>query len=365
MANRIRSVSAILLCALMVTGLAGCGKKDVTWEEAYNYNIDDCVKLGEYKGIEVEVPERNATAEDVQAKIDDILEAYASFTRKDDWEAQVGDKIVIDYVGTVGGKEFEGGTGSGTSIIIGAGGYIDGFEDSLVGHKAGDEFDMELTFPDSYMRTSLAGRDVTFAVTVKEVYKHTVPDFDDGFAIANSNFASAEEYRQSIIDEINSTKPQQVEDQKMADCWQKAMDNFLVFYVPQDDMQNYYYSNYYYYFAMAKQQNIEFEDFLMQYLGMDENDFDSMINKMALAQEEEVVIAMAIAREEGYTITNQMYKDQMEAFAVDWGYESASDFKKQTGQALDEYYSPKMIYREIFLNLARQCVLDNSVEIAK
>ena len=363
MGRLIRASCAALLAAVILLGASGCGNGDITWQEAYSYDLDECVRLGQYKGLEVEVDERYATQADIDARIAEILDVYSTYALAEDYAAQMGDRVIIDYVGTIREKAFEGGSATDASVELGSANFIEGFEEGLVGAKAGDELELDLTFPADYMRTSLAGRDAKFAVKVKAVYKKSVPEFNDAFALANSEYSSAADYLQAITDEINAEKPQQVEQKKLEDCWNAAKENALVFYVPQDDMQNYYYSNYYYYYAMARHQDMEMDEFLDKYMGVTEKDFDAMINKLALSQEEEVVVAMAIARDENLVITKDMYNAKVEEYAKDWGYEDSAAFKKDVGQKVDEYYSPIMIYRDVFLDMVMQLVADSAVEI--
>ena len=156
--------------------ISACESKVITWEDAFPYSLDDYVKIGQYKGIEVETESREATEADLQKKISEILDVYSTFALSDSHAASQGDKVIIDYTGTINGETFSGGSGKDVTVVIGSGSFIKGFEEGLIGVKKGDVTKLELTFPEDYANTSLAGKDVVFDVTVRSVYKKTVPN---------------------------------------------------------------------------------------------------------------------------------------------------------------------------------------------
>ncbi len=354
-----------LVCAacMVLTCLTGCGQKVTTWEDAFAYDLDEHVKLGEYKGIEVVVGSRTATEEDVQEKIDEILEVYATYAEAEDYAACDRDRVVIDFVGKLNGIEFEGGTAKDYSVTIGEGALIAGFEEGLIGLKAGESTVLDLTFPDDYKNANLAGSDVTFDVTVKTVYKRNVPAFDDAFVSSNFEYPTAQAYKDAIIAEINETKPAEVEAAKREACWEQVMDNFTVFKIPATEAETYYDSNYYYYVALAEYQGMEFADMLEQVFGMNEIDFENMLTKISYETLEKNIVALAICREENLTVTKDIYPEMLDRFAVQWGYEDAKAFKKDVGEPIDEYYSVEVLGRFIFEQLAMDFVVENSIEI--
>ena len=124
-----------------------------------------------------------------------------------------GDHLLMDFSGSVGGEEFEGGQATDYLLEIGSGSFIDGFEEGLVGMAAGDEKTIEVTFPEEYHAEHLAGEDAAFAVTVKEVREKTLPEADDDFAADNSDFETVEELRADIEHKILHAMEHQVEDE--------------------------------------------------------------------------------------------------------------------------------------------------------
>lgn len=140
------------------------------------------VKLGEYKGLEVEKPDTEVTDEDVEEELKKLQERLAELVIKEDGEAEMGDTVVIDFEGFVDGEAFEGGSAENYSLELGSGNFIPGFEEQLVGVKTGDEKEIEVTFPEEYHASELAGKKAVFKVKVHEIKTKHLPELDDEFA---------------------------------------------------------------------------------------------------------------------------------------------------------------------------------------
>jgi trigger factor len=167
-------------------------------------------RLGEYKGIEVGRREPKVDDEEVQAELERLRESLASLETVDR-EAGDGDFVVMDYVGSVDGEQFEGGEGRGQVVELGSGRLIPGFEEQLKGARAGEERTVELTFPDDYPAEQLAGQDASFAVEVKEVKEKRLPELDDDFAIEAGGFDSLDELRSEIESRIAQAEERAIE----------------------------------------------------------------------------------------------------------------------------------------------------------
>ncbi|AKM19947.1 trigger factor [Anoxybacillus geothermalis] len=140
------------------------------------------VKLGQYKGLEVEKMDATVTDEDVENELKRLQENYAELVVKEDGTVENGDTAVIDFEGFVDGEPFEGGKAENYSLEIGSGTFIPGFEEQLVGMKAGEEKEIQVTFPEEYHAEQLAGKPATFKVKVHEVKAKQLPALDDEFA---------------------------------------------------------------------------------------------------------------------------------------------------------------------------------------
>jgi trigger factor len=140
------------------------------------------VKLGDYKGLEVEELDINVTDEDINKELETLQSRQAELVVKEDGNAENGDTVVIDFEGFVNGEAFEGGKGENYSLELGSNSFIPGFEEQLVGTAAGESKDVEVTFPEEYHAAELAGKPAVFKTTVHEIKAKELPALDDEFA---------------------------------------------------------------------------------------------------------------------------------------------------------------------------------------
>jgi trigger factor len=140
------------------------------------------VKLGDYKGLKVETQDTEVTAEDVNEEIKKLQERYAELAVKEDSPAELSDTVVLDFEGFVDGVAFEGGKSENYSLELGSNQFIPGFEEQLVGVKAGEEKDIQVKFPEDYHAEELTGKEATFKVKVHEIKAKQLPELDDEFA---------------------------------------------------------------------------------------------------------------------------------------------------------------------------------------
>lgn len=155
-------------------------------------------ELGDYKSIEVEKQEIEVSDEDVENEIKREQEKNAVMQPVEDRPAKNGDKVNIDYSGSVDGVKFDGGTAEAYDLTLGSGQFIPGFEDQVEGHSIGEEFDINVKFPESYHSEDLAGKDAVFAVKINSITEKELPEADDDFAQDVSEFDTIDEYRDSI-----------------------------------------------------------------------------------------------------------------------------------------------------------------------
>lgn len=162
------------------------------------------VELDDYKNLELKRPIAEVTDEDVQAELLSVQERGARYVGVER-EAKLEDLTIIDFEGFVDDVAFEGGKGEGYELTLGSGQFIPGFEDQIVGHKAGEEFDVNVKFPEEYVE-DLAGKDAVFKVKLNDVKEKQLPELDDDFAMDVSEFDTLEEYKDSLKAELAKTK---------------------------------------------------------------------------------------------------------------------------------------------------------------
>jgi trigger factor len=165
--------------------------------------------LGDYRGLEVGRRDPEVTDEQVDAELEQLRETGASLETVER-AAATGDFVVLDFVGTLDGEPFEGGEARGYPLELGSGRLVEGFEEQLVGASAGDERQVEVTFPPDYRAEALAGKDVVFAVTVKEVKEKRLPELDDDMAI-EAGFDTLSELREEVAGRIREAQEREID----------------------------------------------------------------------------------------------------------------------------------------------------------
>ena len=175
------------------------------------------VTLGDYKGIEVEKKTVKVMAADVNAEIDKVREQNSRMITVENRGIKKDDTAVIDFEGFVDGEPFQGGKGEDYSVVSGCLSFIDTFEDQLVGKKAGEEVDVNVTFPEEYHEASLKGKPALFKVTVKEIKKKELPKLDDEFASEVSEFETLKEYKASVKKNLTERRKEEELPEPMVD----------------------------------------------------------------------------------------------------------------------------------------------------
>lgn len=170
------------------------------------------VKLGEYKNLKVKKPENKVLKKDIDEIVENIRRAYAE-KKVEKKKAELGDEVIIDFVGKKDGETFKGGTAKDYALILGSKTFIPGFEDGIVGKESGDKFDLPLTFPKDYGEKSLAGKKTVFEVLVKQVNVITLPKLDADFAKKCGPFKNMDELRADIEKNLKAQNEHRLNEQ--------------------------------------------------------------------------------------------------------------------------------------------------------
>lgn len=193
--------------------------------------------LGQYKDLELERTVQEITDEDVDLRIQTELENHREEVTVADGAVEMGDQVTINYVGTIDGETFDGGTANNFDLVVGQGGMIDGFEDGIVGMKKGETKDVPLTFPEDYFMSSLAGQDVNFQITLQAFRR--VPEFSEEWIKKNTDFETEEDYRASIRTQLEEEAKETAETSLTGTAWNKVWTSSEVIEYPQKDIDNF------------------------------------------------------------------------------------------------------------------------------
>lgn len=169
-------------------------------------------KLCEYKGVTIKVHSNEVTDHDIEHQIHHLLEDNAKFETVDR-EIKNGDSAVIDFTGYIDDVPFDGGAAQDYPLEIGSHSFIDTFEDQLVGHKKGDNVDVNVTFTENYQAEEFKGKKALFKVVIKDVREKTLPEFDDKFVADTTEFETVEEYKKDLTAHIQDMKDKQMENE--------------------------------------------------------------------------------------------------------------------------------------------------------
>lgn len=201
-------------------------EKGETWVLTADVTVKPEVKLGDYKGLEVEKRDEELTTEELEAELKQLQERQAELVVKEDAPAENGDTVILDFEGFKDGVAFEGGQAENHSLELGSGQFIPGFEEKLVGLKAGDEADIELTFPEEYHAVDLAGQPVVFKVKLHEIKTKEVPALDDELAKdIDEEVETLDELKEKISNRLQEAKKDSVAQAKQEEVIAKAVEN--------------------------------------------------------------------------------------------------------------------------------------------
>lgn len=179
------------------------------------------VTLGQYKGLEVEKVSAEVTDTDVMLELEKVQRQNARKVEVTDRAAQMGDVANIDYLGSVDGVPFDGGKAEGHDLELGSHSFIEGFEEAIVGHNIGEEFDINVTFPEAYHAPELAGKAAVFAIKLNAITAKELPELNDAFAEDVSEFSTLDEYKADILAKLateKTEKARQLQGDKLLDA---------------------------------------------------------------------------------------------------------------------------------------------------
>lgn len=270
------------------------------------------VELGEYAGLTVTKEAKNVNEADVDAEVKRMQDRNGRLLTREG-AAENGDTVDIDFEGFVDGKAFEGGKAEHYSLVLGSGSFIPGFEDQVVGHSAGEEFDVNVKFPEEYGAAELAGKDATFKIKLHEVKYKELPALDDDFAKDVSEYDTLDELKDSIRNNIKTNLDKQAEQKVENDLMDQVIANMkadipdaMVDSRIDELVQDFEYR--------ISQQGLKLADYL-KYMGMDIEQFRAQFKEQADKQVKMRLAMEAIVAEEGITASDEEFEEEVKRIA--------------------------------------------------
>ena len=315
------------------------------------------VELGQYKGVEVDKVDVEVTEEEINAEVDKAREQNSRMVTVDDRAVLDGDIVNIDYSGSVDGVVFDGGTAQGQDLTIGSHSFIDNFEDQIIGKNIGDEFDVNVTFPEQYHEESLAGKPAVFKVKLNGIKVKELPEADDDFAAEVSDFDTMEEYRADIRKSLEEKKNKEVKAAKEDAAISKIIENSKM-EIPQGmiDLQKERMAED---FAQRLQyQGLSIEQYL-KFTGMTPKQFLDDLEPRAITNIKSRLVLEAVAKAENIEVTEEDIEKEYQDMAARYNMEV-----DKVKELIDEKAKETM-RTDIAVEKAAGLIADAAVEVEK
>jgi len=280
------------------------------------------VKLGAYKDLEVSVEvSKEVTDEDVDARIERERNNLAELVLKEGPAAE-GDTVVIDFVGSVDGVEFDGGKGDNFSLGLGSGQFIPGFEDQLVGHKAGETVDVVVTFPEDYQAADLAGKEAKFVTTIHEVKEKELPALDDELAKdIDEEVETLDELKEKYRKELAEGKEAAYKDAVESAAIDLAVENAEIVELPEEMVHEEVHRSVNEFLGNMQRQGIS-PDMYFQITGTTQEDLHKQHEADAEARTKTNLVIEAIAKAEGFEASAEEIEAEISSLANDYNMEA-------------------------------------------
>lgn len=312
------------------------------------------VTLGKYKGVKIDKIDTAVTDEEVMAAIEKERESNAREINVTDRPVKSGDDTIIDFEGFVDGVAFEGGKGENYPLTIGSGAFIPGFEDALIGANLNENVDVNVTFPEDYQASDLAGKPAVFKCVVKEIKEKELPALDDEFAAEVSEFDTLEEYKADTKKNLEERKASDAKRQK-ADAALDAVIAEATMDIPeamiattQRQMLDEYSQN-------MRMQGISLEQY-MQYTGVDADTLMEQLKPQAENRIKARLVLGAVAAAEKIEASEEDYEEEVKTMAEAYGME-ADKVKELLGEN-----GKKSVLEDICIKKAQEFIADNAKE---
>lgn len=304
-------------------------EKGKDFEFEATVTVEPEVKLGDYKGLEIEKQDSELTDQDLQDEIDHSLGHLADMVVKEDGAVEEGDTVNIDFDGYVDGEQFEGGQADGYDLEIGSGSFIPGFEDQLVGVKTGEEKDVVVTFPEEYHAEELAGKEATFKTKVNEIKYKEVPELTDEIANElDSDANSVDEYKENLRKRLSEEKAQDAENVEKEEAINKATENTTID-IPQAMIDTELDRMVQEFGQRIQQQGLDLQTYF-QISGQDESQLREQMKDDAEQRVKTNLTLSAIADEENIEVTDEDIDKELEKMSSQFNI-SVEDIKQTLG----------------------------------
>ena len=329
--------------------------KGKVWTMKAVVSIQPEVELGDYKGIEVPKQNTRVYAKDVDAELEKDRQKNAELVLKED-TAEKGDTVTIDYKGTIDDKTFEGGTADDYALELGSNTFIPGFEDQLIGHKAGDDVDVVVTFPEDYGAKELAGKEAHFATKLHEVKSKQLPELDDEFAKdVDDSVETLDDLKEKIKKDLKAKKEEESQSAIEQAAIEGAVANAKIDEIPDAMIQEDVNTQINQYLGNMQRQGIS-PDVYYKLTNTTEDQLRAQFSKDAAERVKTNLVLEAIVKKEGIKSSEEEINQEIKNLANDYNMDEKTVRNTLTNE---------MISHDINVRKAIDLVADNAKQVAK
>lgn len=346
---------AIVLASVMLLSMTGCGNSKAN---AYNKYVE----LGEYKGIEYTKTVAEVTNENIQQKLDSFVSGLSKSEDITDRAVEDGDIANIDFVGTMDGKEFEGGSGEGYDLTIGSDTFIEGFESGLIGHNIGEEVSLDLTFPDDYNSEDLAGKDVNFKVKINSISVENTPELTDALVKENTDYDTIDAYKESIREELETSNEESAEQQAKSDIFNKVVENSKISGYDEAEVKQLVddeFNNFKQTAQTYESYGYSYEDVLAANGYETEDELKEGITEYVKNYLNQKMVLYCIADKEGIKVTSEETDKKVQEYMDTYQVETKEEVYDYLG---DDYFEVAILSEKVIEFLKENAVLVDSTE---
>lgn len=338
---KMKKFIAMLLISTSIMALAGCGSEDaseddtnvsensVSVEESgwdiVDFDATEYVTLGEYTNLDIEYIVPTVSDEDVELYAMELVSENTEYSPIEGRAAQNGDYISIDFIGTLNGEEFDGGSAEEYEFVLGNEEFLEDFEANLIGKNAGETFTFKMTFPEDYDE-ELGGKEVEFSVTLNSISEAIVPEYTDAFVEEVTGYATIEEYEESIREELLYSVEEENAYVAAEEALYIAIENATVNGYPEELYNACYSEIETSYQEYAEMFGMELDEFMAEL--MDGQTLEDVTAEWV----KEILVTQAIAQAEELTLSQEDYLLEVEILAAEYGYDTVTELIADYGK---------------------------------
>lgn len=342
---------------------------EIKYPDGFDYveaDLSGHVSLGQYKGMTVEYTEpEKITDTAVEEYILSLLISYGESVEVTDRAAQLGDTVVVDYSGSLNGEVFDGGTATNQTIEIGAGGYIDGFEEGIIGMQIGETKVVDCTFPDPYQNNpDLAGKVTQFEFTLHSISAPVIPELTDAFVsenFADRNLTTVAELEADVRKSLEAEREYNIANTKRTNILEAVSRTSTINSYPEGLVEDSIFSQLDYIKQYAAMYGMNYEDFVLSAIGQSAEEYEAAIRAEAETYVALEMTIFSIAKVENIVASDVQIATETAAYLTEAGHSDVAEFCTEMG--ITEEFFANYIEYNVIVNNVMEFLMENTTFI--